>query len=104
LVKDSRPPIEFERQIQAETSEFTFEWLISGDEFLAVPWPGGPVQHHRPVPASHRIRRRIERGCPSSLFHPVTNGSFAVAGDALFAVKEAKCFRKRRLDLSSRRR
>ncbi len=42
--------------------------------------------------------------CPSSLFHPVTNGSFAVAGDALFDVKEAKCFRNRRLDLSSCRR
>ena len=33
--------------------------------------------------------------CPSSLFHPATSGSSAVAGDALFAVKEAKCFRKR---------
>ncbi len=31
-------------------------------------------------------------GCPSSLFHPATNGSSAVAGDALFAAKEARCF------------
>ncbi len=30
------PTIDFERRIQAETSEFTFELLISGDEFLVV--------------------------------------------------------------------
>ncbi len=36
MVADSRPTIEFDRRIQAVTSEFTFERLISGDEFLIV--------------------------------------------------------------------
>ncbi len=36
MVADSRPTTKFECQIQAKTSDFTFERLILGDEFLAV--------------------------------------------------------------------
>ncbi len=54
LVADLRPTIEFERQIQAETPEFTFERLISGNEFLAVLGRERPRRREVRFPSSHR--------------------------------------------------
>ena len=54
LARNSRPIIEDERQIQAKISEFTFERLISGDEFLAVLDRERPRRREVRFPSSHR--------------------------------------------------
>ena len=59
LVADSRPTFELERQIQAKTSEFMFERVDSGDEFLMLGDGKGNLSTVRWVlePKEHIIQR-----------------------------------------------